>query len=102
MRLHDNARLHSVQPVIDLLIDYKWETLHHPPYNPDLSSPNFDLFPKLKEPLHRTRFRSLDEFLLAVTLEICRLNKERLLNGIQKLPDCWQACTERGNYIEEL
>ncbi len=37
------------QPVIDLFIDYAWETLHHPTYNPDLSPPDFDLFPKLKE-----------------------------------------------------
>ncbi len=28
--------------------------------------------------------------------EIHHLNKERLLNGIQKLSDRWQVCVERG------
>ncbi len=66
-------------------------------------SPDFDLFPKLKEPLLGTHFESLDELSLDVTPEICHFNKERLPNGIQKLSDGWQACIERGEkYIEGL
>ncbi len=88
--------LHVAQPVVNLFIDYAWETTHHPPYSSKLSPPDFDLFPKLKEPFLGTCFRSLDELLLVVTQEICHLNKELLLNGIQKLPDHWQVCIERG------
>ncbi len=29
--LYDNARLHVAQPIIDLFIDYAWETLRHSP-----------------------------------------------------------------------
>ncbi len=60
-------------------------------YSPDLCSPDFDLFPKLKELLRRTCFGSLDELLLAMTGEIRCLNKEQLRKGIKKLPDHWQA-----------
>ncbi len=41
--------------------------------------------------------------LLAMARETCRLDKERLLNEMQKLPDHWQECIERGEvYIEGL
>ena len=49
--LHDNARPH-IADVTKKLYDYGWEILPHVPYSPDMSSPDFDLFPKLKEPMH--------------------------------------------------
>ena len=47
--LHDNARLHIEYVVTKNLLDYGWEVLHHAPYSPHMSPPDFDLFPKLKE-----------------------------------------------------
>ena len=35
--LHDNARPHTANLVRDKLKKFGWETLHHPPYSPDLS-----------------------------------------------------------------
>ena len=40
---------------------YGWEVLLYPPYSPDLSPPDFDLFPKLKKPLCGKRFGTIDE-----------------------------------------
>ncbi len=101
--MHDNAHRHVAQSVIDLFIDYAWKTLHHLPYSPDLSPPDFNLFPKLREPLCGTRFGSLDELSLARIQEIRHLKKERHLNIIQKHPNRWQACIKRGgDYIEGL
>ena len=51
-----------------------WEVLDHPPYSPDLSPPDFDLFPKLKEPLRGVRYDSLDELECAVNAEVRRIN----------------------------
>jgi histone-lysine N-methyltransferase SETMAR len=48
--LHDNAYPLLGKAVTDLLSKYEWEVLSHPPYSPDMSPPDFDLFPKLKEP----------------------------------------------------
>ncbi|VVC33476.1 Ribonuclease H-like domain [Cinara cedri] len=74
--LHDNARPHIGAPVVALLEKYGWERLKHPPYSPDLSPPDFDLFPKLKEPLRGIRFPNLDILNEEVSRRIRELNKD--------------------------
>jgi len=101
--LHDNARPHLGKVVTDLLSKYDWEVLPHAPYSPDMSPPDFDLFPKLKEPMHGHRFSSLAEVSAAVTRAIRGLNKSGTLNGIENLPKCWDAVIEKqGDYIVGL
>ena len=68
--LHNNASPHKTNVVKELLESYQWEVLDHPPYSPDLSPPDFDLFPKLKEPLQGIRYESLDELDCAVNREV--------------------------------
>ena len=46
--------------------DYGWEVLHHVPYSPDMSPPDFELFPKLKKPICG-RVTSLEELSTDVT-----------------------------------
>ena len=43
--LHYNARPHLGKDVRELLNGYSWEVLPHPSYSPDMSPPDFDLFP---------------------------------------------------------
>jgi len=101
--LHDNARPHLGKVVTDLLSKYEWEVLPHAPYSPDMSPPDFDLFPKLKEPMRGHRFSSLEEVSAAVTRAIRGLNKSGTLNGIENLPKRWDAVIEKqGDYIEGL
>ena len=50
--LHDNVHPHIADVVTKKLCDYGWEVLPHARYSPDMSPPDFDLFPKLKEPMH--------------------------------------------------
>ena len=50
--LHDNASCYKSERVT---------SLSHPPYSPDMSPPDFDLFPKLKEPLRGIRFDELED-----------------------------------------
>ncbi|VVC34278.1 Ribonuclease H-like domain [Cinara cedri] len=78
--LHDNARPHIGAPVVALLEKYGWERLKHPPYSPDLSPPNFDLFPKLKEPLRGIRFPNLD----ILNEEVSRRTRELNKDGVQE------------------
>ena len=49
--LHYNACPHIADVVIKKLRNYGWEVLPHAPYSPDMSPPDFNLFPKLKEPI---------------------------------------------------
>ena len=49
------------------LRNYGWELLPYMPYSPVTSPPDFDLFPKLKEPMRGRRFPSLEELSIDVT-----------------------------------
>ena len=101
--LHDNARLHLGKVVTDLLSKYEWEVLPHAPYSPDMSPPDFDLFPELKEPMRGHRFSSLEEVSAAVTRAIRGLNKSGTLNGIENLLKRWDTVIEKqGDYIEGM
>ena len=45
--LHDNAWSHTTATVMDLLRHWQWEILEHPPYLPNVSPCNYDLFTKV-------------------------------------------------------
>ena len=55
--LHVNARPHIADVATKKLRNYGWEVLHYASYSP----PDFDLFPKLKEPMRGRSFPSLEE-----------------------------------------
>ena len=61
LTLHDSARPNIVDILTKRLRDFGWEVLHHAHYNPETSPPDFDLFPKSKEPTHGRNFSSLEE-----------------------------------------
>lgn len=101
--LHNNARPHMVSVVTALIEKYDWGLLPHPPYSPDMSPPDFDLFPKLKGPLRGRRFADLEQLSLSVTQQIRDINKNNELQGIQDLPKRWKLVIEKhGDYIEGL
>jgi hypothetical protein len=82
---------------------YSWEVLSHPPYNPDMSSPDFDLFPKLKINMCGERFYTLEKLSASVTRRVRQLNCSRDLTGIMDLPKRWDAVIrQKGDYIEGL
>ena len=99
--LHDNATCHKAQLVQSQLEAFQWEELPHPPYSPDLSPCDFDLFPILKEPLRGQRFRTLQDLGTAVTERARELDKGGLCRGIERLPDRWTKAMEKeGDYFE--
>jgi histone-lysine N-methyltransferase SETMAR len=95
--LHDNARPHASGTVSEILEKYGWQVLSHPPYGPDMSPPDFDLFPKLKKSLRGKRFRSTEEVSNEVTRVIRSINNEGVLTGIQDLPKRWT--TDKAQWI---
>lgn len=101
--LHDNARPHIGHVVTEKLREYGWEVLPHPPYSPDMSPPDYDLFTKLKQPMRGRRFQSLEELSTAVTQAIRQMNKDGILDGIVRLPTRWDSVIEKqGDYIEGM
>jgi histone-lysine N-methyltransferase SETMAR len=82
---------------------YGWKVLPHPPYSPDMSPSDYDLFSKLKKLLHGKRFISTEEVSNEVTREIRRINNEDILTGIQDLPKRWTTVIKHnGDYIKDL
>jgi len=98
--LHDNARPHLGKDVHELLDGYSWEVLPHPP---DISPPDFDLFPKLKINMRGVRFSMLEDLPASVTRRVRQLNCSRDLTGIMDLPKHWDAVIrQKGDYTEGL
>jgi hypothetical protein len=82
---------------------YGWQVLPHLPYSPDMSPPAFDLFPKLKKPLHGKRFRSIEKVYNEVIRVIGRIKNEGFFMGIQDLPKRWTAVIRHnGDCIEGM
>ena len=62
---------------------------------------DFDLIPKMKEPLRGIRFRTVPEILQAVDHSIRTINTTGAAKGILRLPHCWQRVVHNaGDYIE--
>ena len=101
--LQDNARPHASGVVSEILEKYGWQVPPHPPYSPDMSPTDFDLFPELKKPLRGKRFRSIKVVSNEVTRVIRGINSEGVVTGIQYLPKRWTAVIKHnGDYIKGL
>ncbi|KAF2356034.1 Transposase type 1 [Trinorchestia longiramus] len=59
--LHDNARSHVARMTVQILIELGYKTLPHPPYSPDLSPTDYNLFKHLSTFLDGKTFRSKQE-----------------------------------------
>jgi len=72
-------------------------TLYHspPPYSPNLSPPDYFLFPKLKMKLTGLHFADVVEIQEAVTDELKKVQKEEFSAAFQKLYDRAKDCTQR-------
>ena len=99
--LHDGAGPHRAASVVQMLTEWDWEVLAHPPYSPDLSPCDLHLFAALKEPLRGVRFDCIDDINNAVSAQLRNLQKDGLRNGVSRLPQRWQSTMDKlGEYIE--
>ena len=89
--------------VTSLLTSCNWDVLEHPPYSSDMSPPDCDLFPKLKENLRGTRYESLKELKAAGAAQVRRINSCCLATGVAILPNRWQLVIKKqGHYFEGM
>ncbi|KDR09342.1 hypothetical protein L798_15109, partial [Zootermopsis nevadensis] len=71
--------------VKNILRLWRWKVLHHPPYSPDLLSCDYDLIPKLKQPLREKRLRTREDISNTVQREMARFGDGEA-DGICRLP----------------
>ena len=99
--LHYNVPAHKTASVCQFLTQKNVTTLYHVPYSPDLSPPDYFLFPKLKMKLKGLHFADVAEIQEATTDELKKVQKEEFLAAFQKLYDRAKACIyASGAYFE--
>ena len=77
------------------------KTSKHISIHKGLSPCDFDLIPKMKEPLRGFRFRTVPEILQAVDRSILTINTTDAAEGILRLPHRWQrVVNSAGDYTE--
>jgi len=99
--LHNNAPAYKAASVCDFLTQKNVTTLYNPPSSPDLSSPDYFLFPKLKMKLKGLHFADVAEIQEAVTDELKKVQKEEFSAAFQKLYNYAKGCIyASGPYFE--
>ena len=89
----DNAPVHNSILVTDYLTKMGINTVHHPPYSPDLAPNDFSLFPKLTG--------CLEEMKEAVTKVIDTLTQEDFDGVFEKLLERYKCIAAGGDNFEE-
>jgi histone-lysine N-methyltransferase SETMAR len=99
---HDNARPHVSQQTKELIDNFGWDVIDHPPYSPDLAPSDFHLFPKLKEHLGGQRFQTDEELQEEVSKSLIGLAADFFEAGMQKWITRQQKFIEKnGDYVEK-
>ena len=83
--LHNNVPDHKARNVCKFLYQTNFTALYYPLYSPDISPPDYFLFPKLKMKLKVLHFVDVAEIEEAVTDELKKIQKEEFLAAFQKL-----------------
>lgn len=99
---HDNARPHTARATKNLIEEFGWEVMHHPPYSPDLAPTDFHLFRSLQNHLMGQRLTSRDE----VEMKLVYFFESKLAKfyeeGIRKLMARWEdVINKNGDYVED-
>ncbi len=99
--LHDNAPSHKSIIVQQFLARRQVVCIDHPPYSPDLSPPDFFLFPKIKLKMKGQRYESIEAIEAAVTRELNLIETEAFQKAFTDLYARSKQCIELGgDYVE--
>ncbi|GBO11357.1 Mariner Mos1 transposase [Araneus ventricosus] len=98
--LHDNARPHTANAVKTTLQQFRWETLEHLPYSPDLSPCDFHVCGPLKQAILGHRFTTDDEVCDWVQAWIRQQPTSVFKDGIDRLESQWgKRANSFGDYF---
>jgi hypothetical protein len=93
--LLDKATAHKAKSSCQFFTQKNVKTLYQPPpppYYPDLSPPDYFLFPKLKMKLQGLHFADVAEIQKAANAELKKIQKEEFSAAFQKLYGRAKAC----------
>ncbi|GFX83821.1 uncharacterized protein TNCV_350851 [Trichonephila clavipes] len=84
---------HKADYLGQLLRCWGWEEEEHPPYSPGISPWDFDLFSKIKEPIHGKRLATRKDFANAVHQQVSKFTQDAAnteADCIKHFPHLWQ------------
>ena len=99
--LRDNARSLTAA-VSDLLRRWQCEILEHPPYSPNMSPCDYNLFVKVKEPLRGTGYKTRDELIRSIRRSIRKINKDGRVGGVRCPRNIWHKVINNGATISKV
>ena len=85
-----------------ILRRWRWEILEQPPYSPDMSPCDYDLFTKMKEPLRGLHYNTREAIVRAVGRSLLDINRSGRADGVRRLPQIWHVVHMGGDYIEGM
>lgn len=99
---HDNAPAHTSKLCRNVLREFRWEILQHPPYSPDLAPSDFFLFPKLKEAIKGTRHVNKDAAKKAALDWLAAQSSDFFREGLGRWQHRMEKCLHlEGDYVEK-
>ena len=98
---NDNAAAHSARITKEVLREFQWELLSHPPYSPDLPPSDFFLLPKLKEKLKGVHFNSTNEAKHAPKIWLTKLSADFFKNCLKGWKHHLEKCIDNGEAYDE-
>ncbi len=99
--LQDNARPHTANVTKQLLEQFDWEVLEHPPYSPDMAPSDYHLFRSLEHFLRHKKFQNVNEMSVALSDFFHSKPCEFYRRGIFMLPDKWlDVMDSKGDYFD--
>jgi len=101
--LHDNAPAHRSVLVKYVLAKNNVTTLDHPPYAPDLVTPDCYLFPRLKSALNGRRSFAATHVITNTTEELKSLLRNGFQECLRHIYSRWQKfIISQGEYFKEM
>lgn len=99
---HDNAPSHTAFIVTDYLVRVNVPVVPQPPYSPDLSPPDFFLFPRLKSALKGKRFDSIEDIQANVKAALAAIPEQAFGEAFESWKSRLQKCIDAGGaYFED-
>lgn len=98
---HDGAPAHTSNVVQQFLAKHGTIQVPHPPYSPDMSPPDFFLFPKIKRTFKGHRFEDIETIKQNSTQQLRDIPKSEFQKCYDDWKHRWAKCvTANGAYFE--
>lgn len=98
---HDGAPAHTSCLVQQFLAKHGTIQVAHPPYSPDMSPPDFFLFPKIKNTLKRRQFQDIETIKQNSTQQLQAIPNSAFQKCFEDWKHRWVKCvTVNGAYFK--